>query len=88
MLGHVTYPEFWAIRIIGNRDIDLDIICGTSSLELRLDFDNVLHPAATMALDRGLDPDERLNWCGEPVGHELEFTIRGYEGDGPIVLET
>ena len=88
ILPHVTYPEFRAIRIIGDRDIDLDVICRTSSLKLRLDFDNVLYSAATMALDSGLDPDERLNWCGEPVGHELKFTIRGYEGDGPIVLET
>lgn len=37
-----TYAELWAVRIIRHGDIDLDIVCSTPPLELRLYFDHKL----------------------------------------------
>jgi hypothetical protein len=85
--GVATHPELGTVGIIWNGDEDLNVVGGASSLELGLAFDDVLDPAPSMTFDGGLDPYERLDGCGEAIGHELEFAIGRYEGNGPVVLE-
>ena len=38
-------------------------------------LDHVFDAAVAMAFYTGLYPDERLDWSGESVRHELEFAI-------------
>ena len=40
-----------------------------------------------VSLYDGLDPDEGFNVGVEPVGHQLELSVRRDEGDRPVVLE-
>ena len=46
-----AYPEFGCVCIVGHRYVDLDVVRGTSPLELRLDLDHVLYPAPFVVLD-------------------------------------
>lgn len=39
-----TDPELGRISVVWYRYVDLDVVCGTSSLELCFDFDHVLYP--------------------------------------------
>jgi hypothetical protein len=80
-------PKLWTIRIVRHRDVDFHIIGRAPPLELALDLDKVLDPAALVRLDSGLDPDEGLDGGGDPVGHQLELAVGRDEGDGAVGLE-
>jgi hypothetical protein len=56
--------------------------------EMRTNLEHVFYPAARMALDNAFDPDQRLDLRIQPVTHELEFAVRWYKADGPVVFET
>jgi hypothetical protein len=82
-----SYPELWTIRIIGHWNVDFNVVCCTSPLELCFNFDDILDPATTMALDGGFNPNEWLDGRGEAVGHEFELSVRWDEGNGAVVFE-
>lgn len=53
-----------------------------------LALDHVLYPTTFMALNRCFDPYQRLDRCGDPVGHEFKFAIRWNERDCAIIFES
>lgn len=63
------------VCVFGNRDNNLDVICGRPALELGLGFEHVFDAGARVRLDHALDPDQRLDLRVETVGHELELAI-------------
>jgi len=50
-------------------------------------LEHVLYPAARVALDHALDPDQRLDLRVQAVAHELELAVGRDEADGAVVLE-
>mmetsp|Transcript_6541 Transcript_6541/g.12955 ORF Transcript_6541/g.12955 Transcript_6541/m.12955 type:complete len:393 (-) Transcript_6541:127-1305(-) len=79
--------EAWGIRIFWNRNADFDIVGIASSLEIRLRFDQKLHPRILVALNLSLNPNQWANLRRETIVHEVELSIRRNKGDGPVALE-
>jgi len=102
--GANVCAEARGVCVFGDRDRDLDVIGGASSLKLcsclrRVSLlhaviqrpaylQHVLDPAARMALDYALYPDEGLDLCVQAVAHQLELAVWWDEADGPVVLES
>jgi hypothetical protein len=82
-----THPKLGAIRIFGDRNINLYIISGTSPFKLGLALDHVLNAGALMGFDGSLYPNKRLDGGGEAVGHELKLAVWRDEGDSAVVFE-
>lgn len=51
-----TYPKLRTIRIIRNRNVNLDVIRRTSPLELSSDFDHILHSTSSVTFYTSFDP--------------------------------
>jgi hypothetical protein len=81
-----TYSEFRAVCVVWHGYIDLHVVCRAPPLELGFAFDHIFY-SSLVAFYCGFDPDERLDGCGEAIGHEFEFAVWWDERYSTIVFE-
>lgn len=79
--------ELRRVGVSRHWDYDLNVVGRGPTLELGFGLHHVLDPGVGMALDDRFDPDQGLDMGVEPVRHQFELAVWGYERDGAVVFE-